>query len=191
MKLEKKHWVMLIAGVVILFLVYWFFFRKKKSESGYDSNILVIGNDSSYDPAFPEIGGESGYVAGGKCYTEVCPCNISNNKCTCDTQLVAVPCGNVKDSPWKGTSYRVVNRSTRVIKAPLTASESGFKARRASSSVMPVTPGPLQQLACHHSCDKVTACTQYNSAGNCIQWGSMCKCNGKLMPMEQMGFGNQ
>ena len=60
MKLEKKHWAMLIAGVVILFLVYWFFFRKKKSESGYDSNILIYGNDSSYDPAFPVIG-ESGF----------------------------------------------------------------------------------------------------------------------------------
>jgi LPXTG-motif cell wall-anchored protein len=50
MKLDKKHWMMLVAGVVILFLVYWFLFRKKKNTT------------SSYNPAIPLIGGnESGY----------------------------------------------------------------------------------------------------------------------------------
>jgi LPXTG-motif cell wall-anchored protein len=52
MKLDKKHWMMLVAGVVVLFLVYWFLFRKKKNTT------------SSYNPAIPLIGGnESGYSA--------------------------------------------------------------------------------------------------------------------------------
>lgn len=41
-KFEKKHWMMLIAGLVVLFLVYWFFFRKKK-----------VVAESSYNPAVP------------------------------------------------------------------------------------------------------------------------------------------
>jgi len=46
MTFEKKHWAMLIGGVVVLFLVYWFFFRKKASESSY--GLPLIG-DSGYD----------------------------------------------------------------------------------------------------------------------------------------------
>jgi hypothetical protein len=46
MKFEKKHWAMLIGGVVVLFLVYWFFFRKKlmeAPESGYAANMVTNG----------------------------------------------------------------------------------------------------------------------------------------------------
>lgn len=184
MKLEKKHWAMLIAGVVILFLVYWFFFRKKKSESGYDSDILIYGNDSSYDPAYPMLG-ESGYVAGGKCFTEMCPCDISNNKCTCDTKLVSVPCGKVVNSPWK------LSGSGKVVKVPVKTfgSASVETATMAGRPKMSMTGQESSYLACHWSCPKVTACSQYNSAGNCTQWTSMCNCKGKLMPMEQTGFG--
>lgn len=68
MNLDKKQWTMLIAGVVALFLVYWLFFRKKKTtESGYDDAVMIMG-DSSYDPAFPELGGrDSGFAARTKC----------------------------------------------------------------------------------------------------------------------------
>lgn len=189
MKLEKKHWAMLIAGVVILFLVYWFFFRKKKSESGYDSDILIYGNDSSYDPAYPMLG-ESGYVAGGKCFTEMCPCDISNNKCTCDTKLVQVPCGNVVNSPWK------LSGSGKVVKVPgktvgTSLATAGKMSAGAGSMASMASRQESSYLACHYTCDKVTACTQYNAAGNCTQWASMCNCKGKLMPMEQTGFGNQ
>lgn len=63
MKFEKKHWMMLVAGLVILFLVYWFFFRKKKVA------------ESSYNPAVPIWGigmgepSESGYIncGAGQC----------------------------------------------------------------------------------------------------------------------------
>lgn len=63
MKFEKKHWMMLVAGLVVLFLVYWFFFRKKKVA------------ESSYNPAVPIWGigmgepSESNYIncAEGQC----------------------------------------------------------------------------------------------------------------------------
>lgn len=63
MKFEKKHWMMLVAGLVVLFLVYWFFFRKKKVA------------ESSYNPAVPIWGigmaepSESGYIncGAGQC----------------------------------------------------------------------------------------------------------------------------
>lgn len=61
MKLEKKHWMMLIAGVVVLFLVYYFLFKKKKSpESGY--NLPFPGSESGYNPNFLMLG-DSGYAA--------------------------------------------------------------------------------------------------------------------------------
>lgn len=70
MKLEKKHWAMLVAGVVILFLVYWFFFRKKKTESSYNAALpLIGGNESGYDSNLLIYGSgmgapsESGYTA--------------------------------------------------------------------------------------------------------------------------------
>jgi hypothetical protein len=44
MKFEKKHWMMLVAGLVVLFLVYWFFFRKKKvAESSYNPAVPIWG----------------------------------------------------------------------------------------------------------------------------------------------------
>ena len=119
MKLEKKHWVMLAAGAVILFLVYWFFFRKKKSaESGYDSNVLIIG-DSSYDPAFPEIGGaESNFrMATGTIGDTGCKClewTLGTNGLFCSkwnkqdclppTQRMSMPrrrFGRNEESNWK------------------------------------------------------------------------------------------
>lgn len=39
---------MLILGAGVLFLVYWFFFRKKKTESSYDNNLMVFGNENGY-----------------------------------------------------------------------------------------------------------------------------------------------
>ena len=43
MKLEKKHYTMIIAGAVILFVIYWLFFRKKsgKSDKGEESGYKV------------------------------------------------------------------------------------------------------------------------------------------------------
>ena len=81
MNLDKKQWTMLIAGVVALFLVYWLFFRKKKTtESGYDDAVMIMG-DSSYDPAFPEIGGrESNFRSGG---AKKCSCGSANETGTC------------------------------------------------------------------------------------------------------------
>lgn len=65
MKFEKKHWMMLIAGLVILFLIYWFFFRKKKTA------------ESSYNPAVPIWGigmgepSESNYITCGQGLCEI------------------------------------------------------------------------------------------------------------------------
>lgn len=39
MKIEKKHIVYILIGLVVIFLIYWFFFRKKSSESGYGTGI--------------------------------------------------------------------------------------------------------------------------------------------------------
>ena len=39
---------MLILGAGVLFLVYWFFFRNKKTESSYDDNLMVFGNENGY-----------------------------------------------------------------------------------------------------------------------------------------------
>jgi LPXTG-motif cell wall-anchored protein len=67
MKLEKKHWAMLIAGVVVLFLVYWFFFRKKKTESSFNGSALPLigrgefGNENNYAGIYGSFGNESGY----------------------------------------------------------------------------------------------------------------------------------
>ena len=51
MKLEKKHYMMFIAGLAVLFIVYWLFFRKKK----------VTVAESSYNPAVPIWGIGMGY----------------------------------------------------------------------------------------------------------------------------------
>lgn len=40
MKIEKKHIVYILIGLVVLFLIYWFFFRKKSAESGYGAGVL-------------------------------------------------------------------------------------------------------------------------------------------------------
>lgn len=84
MNLDKKQWTMLIAGVVALFLVYWLFFRKKKTtESGYDDAVMIMG-DSSYDPAFPELGGaESNYRRGAVPQGFVM--RQAAGKCPCDS----------------------------------------------------------------------------------------------------------
>ena len=80
MKFEKKHWAMLIGGVVVLFLVYWFFFRKKMLDNAesnfgeansfpmigkgefsplpmYNQNTAAAINESGYD--FRNFGGEA------------------------------------------------------------------------------------------------------------------------------------
>ena len=77
---------MLVVGVVALFLVYWLFFRKKKTESGYDDAVMIMG-DSSYDPAFPEIGGESSYRTAKKC-----SCGSGNETGTCQLQSGLLKC---------------------------------------------------------------------------------------------------
>lgn len=71
MKLEKKHWAMLITGVVVLFLVYWFFFRKKVTESAYNPYVPIWGigmgspSESGYSAdQLDPMGVESGYDFG-------------------------------------------------------------------------------------------------------------------------------
>jgi hypothetical protein len=68
MKLEKKHWAMLITGVVVLFLVYWFFFRKKVTESAYNPYVPIWGigmgspSESGYSAdQLDAMGVESGF----------------------------------------------------------------------------------------------------------------------------------
>lgn len=41
MKFEKKHWIMLVVGVVVLYLVWKFLIKKKVSESGYAANMVT------------------------------------------------------------------------------------------------------------------------------------------------------
>jgi hypothetical protein len=67
MKLEKKHWIMLIAGAVVLYLVYRFFF-KKQTESSYDPYLPIFGGgmleNNNYTAAMLDpYGIESGYQA--------------------------------------------------------------------------------------------------------------------------------
>jgi len=73
MKLENKHWAMLIAGVVVLFLVYWFFFRKKVAESAYNPYVPIWGigmgapSESGYSAnQLDPMGIESGFRASGR-----------------------------------------------------------------------------------------------------------------------------
>ena len=48
MTITKKQWMMLLLGAGVLFLVYWFFFRKKNTESSYDENLMIFGNENGY-----------------------------------------------------------------------------------------------------------------------------------------------
>lgn len=77
MKFEKKHWMMLIVGVVVLYLVWYFLIKKKKTESSYgeansfpmigkgefsplpmyNQNTAAAINESGYD--FRNFGGEA------------------------------------------------------------------------------------------------------------------------------------
>lgn len=62
MTVTKKQWMMLLLGAGVLFLVYWFFFRKKKSESSYDENLMIFGNENGYTNYQLDGGSlESGY----------------------------------------------------------------------------------------------------------------------------------
>ncbi len=62
MKISKQQWFMLATGVALLALVYWFFFRKKKTESSYDENVMIFGNENGYTNYELDGGSlESGY----------------------------------------------------------------------------------------------------------------------------------
>lgn len=65
MNITKNQWIAI--GVVGAVAVWYFFLRKKKMESGYDSNLMIIGNESGYGPdfgAYGSYGNESGYLVG-------------------------------------------------------------------------------------------------------------------------------
>ena len=39
---QKKHWAMLIVGLIAIAAV-WYFIYRKSEESSYDSNLLILG----------------------------------------------------------------------------------------------------------------------------------------------------
>ncbi len=183
MKLTKQHWM--IIGVVIALIAIWYFFlrKKKPAESGYNPYILVPEAGNWIDNSEP--GGESAYSSGKKCWTETCPCTISNNKCDCATTLVKIDCRDVKNNIW-GASGRTVKGDTGATKAFSTQrAESNFK----KSTGMPGAV-PSDVLNCHHTCPKVPACVEYNPNGTCKTWGAKCNCKTGLINQEQMGFGD-
>lgn len=56
MNLTKKHWAMLIIGVLALIAVWYFFLRKKKgAESSYDPSLLIMGGESGYKTFKPNV----------------------------------------------------------------------------------------------------------------------------------------
>lgn len=208
MKLEKKHWAMLVAGVVVLFLVYWFFFRKKKSESGYDSNILILG-DSSYDPAFPEIGGsESGYKTkptgtirpGGK---ESCPCSDSPNaiwspQCCPKGSSARVTGDNLGwccSGPFTNGTCEKPNKwikcggKVSVAGVSSATGDSGYaRTTRGGAGVSPtvqaqVNPCGPGNMFCY-------MCNQVDAQGNCLNsvLGCCNKTSGKWLGSVAMGF---
>lgn len=46
MNLTKTQWILI--GVFATIAVWYFFLRKKKSESSYDKNVMIFGNENGY-----------------------------------------------------------------------------------------------------------------------------------------------
>ena len=114
MTITKKQWMMLLLGAGVLFLVYWFFFRKKKTEteSSYDENLMILGNENGYGPAYGAYGSysdETGYIL---CPKEQCEVRYSYWDTTSDPpiHLTGSYCGSCKTgSPTKvvkGKNYQ-------------------------------------------------------------------------------------
>ena len=86
MTITKKQWMMLLLGAGVLFLVYWFFFRNKKTatESSYDDNLMIFGNENGYGPdygAYGSYGYESGLIGKDGQNIQV---EKTSGKCDCD-----------------------------------------------------------------------------------------------------------
>lgn len=92
MTITKKQWMMLLLGAGVLFLVYWFFFRKKKTEteSSYDDNLMIFGNENGYGPAdgaYGSYGYESGLI--GK-YGQNIVVERKSGNCDCDSSVTGI-----------------------------------------------------------------------------------------------------
>jgi hypothetical protein len=134
MKFEKKHWIMLIVGVVVLYLVWYFLIKKKKTESSYDS-LPLIGSENSFNPDIMIPGtdewyGESGFgrvanvkvgVGGGTVSVLTCPKGYTLNTYT-----------------YNGVSYSLCERGSKSVNPiDVKTSEANFAGARSASIGMP------------------------------------------------------
>jgi hypothetical protein len=160
MKLEKKHWIMLIAGAVVLYLVYRFFF-KKQAESSYDPYLPIFGggmleNNNYTASQLDPMGIESGYSA-----AMLDPMGIeSNYKKSC-------PCG-------KGG----------IISSPQCCKGATTSLRAAGS-----TSGPQQIGNCGTGWKPCVYCTGgIDNQGNCGGWTTYCCKGSQVAYMPKLGF---
>lgn len=111
MNISKNQWIAI--GVVGAVAVWYFFLRKKKMESGYDSNLMIIGNESGYGPdfgAYGSYGNESGYKAkptgsAGDGKQWCCAEYDTNNNCNqWESRSIGSRCGTVANPRGSGVS---------------------------------------------------------------------------------------
>jgi hypothetical protein len=90
MTITKKQWMMLLLGAGVLFLVYWFFFRKKNTESSYDEDLMIFGNENGYTNDELD-GGSYGYESGltGKDGQNI-QVQKTSGKCDCDKAATGI-----------------------------------------------------------------------------------------------------
>lgn len=89
MNITKNQWIAI--GVVGAVAVWYFFLRKKDTESGYDNNLMLIGNENGYTNYQLDGGSlESGYgpdfgaygsYGNESSYTLWAEANKKNGKC--------------------------------------------------------------------------------------------------------------
>lgn len=166
MKLEKKHWIMLIAGVVVLYLVYWFFFRNsKKSESSYDPYLPIFGGgmlENNYSASMLDPKGiESGYSA-----MQLDPRGIESGYGTVGGTRKSCPCG-----------------SGGIISSPQCC-RTAMTASRTSG-----TAGPQQIGNCGTGWKPCYYCTGgYDNKGDCLSWTQYCCRGGSVSMVPKLGF---
>ncbi len=64
MTLSKKHYVILIVGLIAVIAVWYFLFYKKGTESSYDPNLLILGGPLSRTAPVAAMAGPKSNIPG-------------------------------------------------------------------------------------------------------------------------------